>query len=147
LQFFLVKPKAKKILYNCGACQKKFLLQSDLLQHLVDVHNQKTQFGCVVCQEKFNSLTECETHVLSQHKNNKPSSSSVVTQSTGSGNKNDGNGNDAAKSLRQWPFFCKLCLLRFSTLDVLQKHLKSEDHFLTVKHGAKKHCPEERLVN
>ncbi|OXA39805.1 uncharacterized protein LOC110860999 [Folsomia candida] len=129
-----LKLKKKKIIYNCGVCNTKFPVQSDLLQHLADAHNQAPKFGCFVCLKEFTSLSECEAHVLSDHPDTKVHKQKVKM--------NTRNIDKIPQNkYRMWPFMCKLCRLRFISLPVLQEHIKSEDHVKTVELGRLETCP------
>ncbi|OXA63777.1 Zinc finger protein 26 [Folsomia candida] len=136
-----VKPKKKKIIYNCGVCNTKFLVQSDLLQHLADAHNQTPKFGCIVCLKEFASLTECEAHVFANHPGaNAKVPEKAMKHTTPKIRKSTESG---INKRWLWPFMCKTCRLRFKTLPSLQTHLKSEDHKLTLELGPLEVCPRD----
>ncbi|XP_021966401.1 uncharacterized protein LOC110861576 isoform X2 [Folsomia candida] len=134
-----VKRKRKKIIYNCGVCNTKFPVQSDLLQHLADAHNQTPKFGCFVCLKEFTSLSECEAHVLSDHPDAKLPETPMRYKSPKT-TKVTESGQDKRW---MWPFMCKTCRLRFKSLPALQTHLKSEDHTLNLELGPLEICPRD----
>ncbi|XP_035714844.1 zinc finger protein 729 isoform X2 [Folsomia candida] len=131
-----VKLKKKKIIYNCGVCNTKFPVQSDLLQHLADAHKQTPKFGCFVCLKEFTSLSECEAHVLSQHPDAKLPEQRVKS-------KERKISKIPENKFWMWPFICKPCRLRFISLPVLQNHIKSEEHAKMMELGEPVECPRD----
>ncbi|XP_026475785.1 uncharacterized protein LOC113380993 [Ctenocephalides felis] len=66
-----------KIQYRCSKCKLTFILKSQLLKHIQQIHiNQinrsknKLKYGCRICSKKFAYRESVRYHILSEHKEN-----------------------------------------------------------------------------
>ena len=60
------KSKSKRT-FNCEMCDETFASTTAKMNHLHDVHNEKTPFGCEICGKKFAKNVSLKFHKAGSH--------------------------------------------------------------------------------
>ena len=65
---YVTNIQERKKEHNCGECNAKFLLESDLKEHVLVVHDRKKEFKCFVCGSCFKEQNELSIHIHQIHR-------------------------------------------------------------------------------